>query len=179
MVKEPYDREFKVTKGIKDIYTLYKQNKINKEESYLTYKQFSDIFYSFNKKLSKLIIDEGYQYKLGFRLGYLRIKKTKMKYKIKDGKLNPNKTTIDWGNSRKLWRRLYPNKTLKELKQIKDKPILYYTNEHTNGEIMRWYWDKNTCNIPNKTVYLFQPVKQNRLDLIELIRSGKYDQYEF
>lgn len=179
MKTEAYDREFKVTHGIKDIYKLYRQNKRNKDEHYMSYLKFSTIFYTFNKAISKLIIEEGYQFKMGYRLGYLRIRKTKMRFKIVNGRLAPNRKVTDWGSSRKLWYKLYPGKTLKEIKEIKDKPILYHTNIHTNGEIMRWYWEKYTCNIPNKTVYQFQPVKQNRLDLIKKINEGKYDQYQF
>ena len=93
--KDPYERSVKVNKGVKDIYALYKQNKINKDEPYLTYTQFAKILFTFNKKLSKLIIEEGYEYKLGYRLGYLRIRKNKMKFKIKEGRLTPNKKTID------------------------------------------------------------------------------------
>lgn len=178
-IKKPYDRKFKVTKGIKDIYALYKLDKIEKNESYISYKKFSTIVYNLNIEVSKAIIEDAFQFKMGYRMGYLRIKKYKMKFKFKDGRLCPNKKITDWGSSRKLWYRLYPGKTLKELKEIKDKPIIYYTNEHTNGEIMKWYWDKTFCNIPNRTIYNFEPVKQNRLNLIKQIRDGNYDGYEF
>ncbi len=179
MKTKPYERDFKVTHGVKDIYNLYKLNKINADKKYISYKQFSEIFYTFNKHISKLIIEEGYQFKMGFRLGYLRIRKKKMKFKVNNGRLVPSTKMTDWGASRKLWYKLYPGKTLKELKKVENKPIIYYTNIHSNGEVMRWYWDKTTCNIPNKTVYAFKPIKQNRLDLIKQINTGKYDQYQF
>lgn len=174
-----YSREFKVTRGIKDIYRLYKEDKISKNEEYLKYTEFANIMYAANKAVSLAVIEKGLHLKLGYKLGYLRIRKTKMRFTIKNNRLIPKRQSIDWGASRKLWYRLYPGKTLNELKEIKGKPKIYYINEHTNGEVMRWYWDKTTCRVPNKKAYLFHPVKQNRLNLIKQINEGKYDQFEF
>ena len=51
--------------------------------------------------------------------------------------------------------------------------VIYNMNEHTDGYIMGWCWDKNTCNIRNQTVYYFKPTKGNKLALASWIKSDE------
>lgn len=177
--RELHERAYKVTHTIKDIYKFYKNEKKDNGEKYLDERTFKRILYATNRKISKSIIENALDYKMSWKMGYLRIKKNKIKYKFENGRLKPRKKLIDWGESWKMWHRLYPGKTRKEINEIKGKSLVLYTNEHTNGEVMRWYWDKKMCIVPNKTSYIFQPVKQNRVKLKNWINNGNYDKYQF
>ena len=105
------------------------------------------------------------------RLGFIYIKKSPLKIRVVDGKLDTTKMIVDWGATWKYWREKYGDKTKEEIKQIKDKKVIYFTNEHTDGNVMKWYWDRTMCNIPNRTIYRFKPVKANRLNLANWIRN--------
>lgn len=166
-----YERDVTVTDTIKGAWQLYREKKKLEDKEFLSFKEYKEICYNFNKLLSKKIVEESFEYKMPSKLGILRIRKGKLKFKIKDGKLKPSRKIIDWGNTRKIWYKKYPGLTLKELKNIKNKPLVMYTNEHTNGEVMRWYWDKNRCEIKNKSTYLFRPTKYNRLYLKQWINN--------
>jgi hypothetical protein len=136
-------------------------------------KTYVTICHEINTALSDKIIKESFEVKLPSRLGTLSIKKTKSKVKIKDGKLERNKMIIDWKKTWDYWAKEYPGKTRKEINDIKDKVVIYNMNEHTNGYIMGWVWDKTTSNVVNKSVYSFRPVKYNRLNLAKWINSDE------
>ena len=176
-----YERDIHVTHTLKDAYKFYKNKCIESGTDYVSLDKYKEVCYNFNLKLSDIIIKQSFEFKLPFRLGVLRIKKNKQKFTIVDGKLKPKRSMIDWYRTRYvLWKRLYPDKTLSELKDIKDKPLVMYTNEHSNGEIMRWYWDKKYTKVINCRSYLFKPVKKNRLDLSKHIKDeNRENDYSF
>ena len=150
-----YERKYKVTSSLQGAYSLYeeKYEKIDK-------KLYFDIVYDILKTISHMIITESFEYRIPEKLGYLRIRKKKPKLKIKNGKIDINKNIIDWKATWEYWDSYYPNKTRSEIRNIKDKPgVIFQINKHTNGEVMSWFWDKNTCNAKNNSVYSFSPVK--------------------
>lgn len=169
--KQPYEHDTPITHTLRDSWEYYRNKMMNKDKPYLSEKEYRAICYAFLIELSKKIIKESFEYKIPASLGYLRIRKGKLKFQIKDGRLKPSKKIIDWGNTRKVWYKKYPGLTLTQIKEIPDKPLVLYTNEHTNGEVMRWYWNKETCRVKNKTVYLFKPTKTNRKNLKKWINN--------
>ena len=150
-----YERKVKIDKTITDSYKSYKKESKNT----ITKSRYNGICYKFNKKVSDKIIKESFEFKVPFGLGYLRIKANKVKLRVKDGKLLTHKMAIDWKATWVLWSRLYPNKTRKEIIEIPDKKLVVHVNEHSDGYIMRWYWDKRLSSVKNQTVYKFKPVK--------------------
>lgn len=178
---EPYGREIELTHVIKDCYKTYKINCIENGKKPLSLKKYKEVCYNFNMKLSEAIIKQSFEFRIPYKLGTLRIRKNKQKFTIIEGKLKPKKKMIDWYNTRYvLWKRLYPGKTLEELKKIKDKPLVLFTNEHSNGEIMRWYWNKKYSRVINARFYQFRPVKQNRLNLSKHIKDeNRENDYSF
>jgi len=164
-----YEREFNVTHTLEDIYKLYVMNRMERKQEFVNKKQFKAIAYMFLKELSGMILNDGFEYKMPHKLGYMRIKTNKLKYKIANGRIVPKKGIIDWGSTRKLWAEMYPGLDISEIKKIEGKPRLFYTNDHSNGDVFRWYWDKRTSMVINHTVYTFEPVKQNRLKLKDIL----------
>jgi hypothetical protein len=134
-------------------------------------KKYVELCHIINESLSDKIIKESFEFKMPFRLGSLGIKKNKVQIHVKEGKLEKNKLIIDWEKSWDYWHNEYPGKSRKEINAIKDKLVIYNMNDHTNGYVMRWKWDKTTCNLHNQTVYQFRPTKRNRLALAAWIKS--------
>lgn len=175
-----YERDYKITKTIHDLYKFYKE--ITKDP--LSERLFKDIVYDINKEVSDLVISRSFEYRLPYRLGYLRIKKRKLRLKIKNGRIDVNKNMVDWKSTFDYWQDKYGTRDRKVLRDIKDKKRIYQLNEHTNGDIMKWFWDKHLCNVPNSSVYKFKPVKGGynekyigRLGLGEKIKEGYTDYY--
>lgn len=153
-----YERDYKVTASLQDAYKLYKEL-----YSGLPKNEYLAIAYDINKTLSDAIIRESLEYRLPEKLGFLRIKKAKQKLVIKDGKIDPKKNVIDWENTWNYWKEIYPGLTHKEIKKLKGKKVLYQTNQHTDGTIMRWAWTKG-YGVKNYSVYTFDTVKGGIID---------------
>lgn len=171
MGKDKWGRRNSVDNNMNDMWLYYKEN-YNKPVDKTTFVQ---VCYLLNKKIANSIITESFEFKMPFRLGKLRIKTNKQKIIIKDGKLDPNKMPINWVATKELWRSLYPelswdkswNILSDELTNIPNKQLVFHENDHSNGYINRWYWDKSLANTKNHTGYIFKPVKGG-------IVNGKY-----
>jgi len=177
-----YERRVKITASLQDAYKLYKQEYGDIDKSL-----YLNIIYDINRVISNKIIKESLEYRLPERLGFIRIRKKKQKLKIREGRIDLNKNVIDWNETWKIWQELYPNKTRQEIKKIKGKRVIFQTNDHTDGEIMSWYWEKG-WGIKNISVYKFRPIKggfkdnfySGRLGLAKWIKSiDKNNDYYF
>ena len=149
-----HERRIKITHSIINAYRFYKH-----EGGSLKEKKYKRIAYEINKAVSNLIITESFEYRIPYGLGFLRIRKKKLKFTLKDGKIDINKNIIDWKKTWNYWCKQYPDKIRNEIKKIPGKGVFFQTNEHTNGEIMRWYWDKRISKVKNVLTYSFRPVK--------------------
>lgn len=150
-----YERRIKVTHGINDCYKFYRKNYV----APLDIKTYKTIAYELNKAIANLIIKESFEYRMPHGLGFLRIKKKKLIFTLFEGKIDVNKNIIDWKASWDYWKTLYPGKSVMEIKKTPGKKVFFQTNDHTNGEVMRWYWDKRMSRIRNTYLYSFKPVK--------------------
>lgn len=146
---------YKIDYSCQDIYSYYKET--NKRS--VDYKTFKKLCVDFNKRLSHKIITESLEFKMPYRAGNLRIQSKKRSIKFRDGKVDTVAMGIDWPSSHKMWREMYPDKTYKEIMAIPHKKVLVYTNDHSNGYVMRWFWDRRLSNMKNQSAYVFKPVK--------------------
>lgn len=163
-----YERRIKVTDTLNDAYLFYKKN----TKDPMSEREFKEIAYGLNKIISDLIITESFEYRIPHGLGFLRIKKGKMKLSIRNGRLDINKNIIDWKETWDYWEEQYPGLSRNEIKKIEGKKVVFQTNDHTNGEVMRWYWDKRTSKTKNISAYMFKPVKGGFIDNKYLGRLG-------
>jgi hypothetical protein len=147
----------KVTKdyGFEDIYKQYKELSKNPLEKKLVRK----VLMEFNTEILRHVVYDGYDFSMGYRLGSIRIKKFNNALRLnKEGEI-ANKLRVDWEKTKKKWEELYPGKSPKELKQIKNKVLIFHLNEHTDNYVFRWFWDKVTCNLLNQSAYFFEPIR--------------------
>ena len=107
--------------GSIEAYKYYKKNTIDElQVDKQTYRKICDEFN--NLLIEEILINSG-EIRLPYRLGTIRIKKSKMKYDDK------NKLKIDWAASKKLGKRIY------------------HLNDHTGGYKYRFYWSKGVVAV--------------------------------
>lgn len=142
--------------GLKEIYDFYYEKYSNTVDKSL----YRKICKEFNENILKDAIYEGRDFSMGARLGSIRIRKFNNKIKLgEDGNI-ATKFKVNWNKTLKKWEELYPDKTPEEIKNIPNKPLIFHLNEHTDGWVMKWYWDKITCNVVNQSAYRFEPQRE-------------------
>ena len=134
---------YKKDYGSNDVYEYYKKEVI--PELQVDKQLFRKICDDFNKLLIEKILLDSEEIRFPYRLGTVRIKKSKMKYDDK------NKLKIDWAASRKLGKRIY------------------HLNDHTGGYKYRFYWTKGI--IKNIKAYSFIPTRTNTRTLASILKD--------
>ena len=134
---------YKKDYGSNDVYKKYKEDVI--PELQVDKKLFRKICDDFNRMLIEEILLNSEEVRLPYRLGTVRIKKSKMKYDDK------NKLKIDWAASKKLGKRIY------------------HLNDHTGGYKYRFYWTKGI--VKNITAYSFIPTRTNTRRLASILKD--------
>jgi len=158
-----------------DVYKHYKKE----FEGQLTLKTFNDIWVDYiyagtelskEKKIKGILykmIFENYEVIFPFRMGTLRIKKKKIKVKLnKEGKVDYKRMAIDWDETRKMWK--------EDPIAKQNKNLLFYTNMHSQGYRMSWFWNKKDCLFKNMSYYI---INMNRTIDRYLARTLKDKQY--
>lgn len=180
--------------GLPEIYKYYREKMLGtnfklatKERKVVTktqykrihsYKIIKGVLRDFNNELSKLLIEDGAEFKMPVRLGSLRIKKYKRKIIInEDGTVDKKRMSVNWRESKELWKREYPGKTPEELKLIKYKPLIYYLNEHTDGYRFLLFWNKIGSNAKNRGLYSFIFTSVNNRYLARVLQSNHKPEY--
>ena len=144
------------TRGLAECYRFYK-DKVGRNG--IGYRTYAKVCREFNIRMANKIITESFEFRLPYRLGFLRIKAIDQKIVIKDGRLDMTKNPIDWEATWAYWRELYPGINIKNAKDYPDKPLIPHINEQTNGKLIKWHWDRRLSNVSNITAYVFKAVK--------------------
>lgn len=157
MEKEKYVRKITITGTLVDAYKMYR--KANKK-SVIDHKKYIEICHLFNKIVSDKIIRESMEFKIPHGLGTMRIKSVKHTFKTVDGKLDKRRSGVDWKKTKDMYSQMYGTNDWDELKDIPNKKVVIYTNEHSNGYTMKWYWArKNSCIFTNRLMYSVKVIK--------------------
>jgi hypothetical protein len=130
-----------------DIYKYYAKNNPG---TYVTYTQFKYVLSLFNKKAVEQIL-AGKTLNLHNRLGKIRIQRVRRNFNTK---------TVDWAETNKLQSRGI-------------RKLVFFTDDFW----YRWYWEKRTCTIPNKSVYSFRPTGGENGNKKRLVRTLKTDEF--
>lgn len=163
---------------IKDIYKYYKDKCKKKRIKWLEYTQFIKIHKIIYENIMNRIIYEGAEFTFSYRLGGLRIKKKKQVLRLdKEGNVDKRSLSVNWKKTKILWNKQYFGKTFEEIKKIKNKPLIYELNEHTDGYRFSFFWDKITCNVPNQSAYYFEPIRKYKERLAIALKTIKNLEY--
>lgn len=122
----------------------------------IEWKTYKSIVGLFNKLVSKAIIEDGFMFKVPYRIGTIRIKKRQNNL----DRLKPDWSTYNVSNQ-----------------EIKNK----YLNDHTDNWYARFYWSKSKDSIiKNKTLYSFIPTRDNKRYLSKLLKTnGMYQMNKY
>lgn len=131
------------------IYLYYIKDLEKDSKYYVNYRTFRDICEEYNKMISTLMVEEGYFFKVPYRLGTLRIKKNKVK-------VSYNNLKPDFGLYNKSGGK-YKNKHL---------------NEHSGYYYVKYHWVKVDAIIINKVTYSFIPTRYNKRYLAATVKKG-------
>jgi thiol-disulfide isomerase/thioredoxin len=153
--------------ALRELYKEYKSMSDNPVE----YKVYAELLKEYNDRIIKAIIYDNLEYKMPYRLGYLRLQKLKKIPFFKDGKLIKKHISPDWKRTKEFWEKEYPGLTTEELDLIPDKKVLIHHNDHTDGYSARWYWDKRFSNVKNQSCYIFKATRTAKETLAAFIKK--------
>ena len=134
-------------KTLKDAYKHYTEDIPEASPFYVEYTVYRQICEKFNKAICTYILEEAGEFQLPYRLGSLRIKKTKMNYR------NKNHMRPDWKKTKELGK------------------TVYHLNDHTDGFRYRWAWDKSNVVTVGKKLYSFYATRTNKRELARLLKD--------
>lgn len=134
----------RINKGERGIYDMYKYYLCNTSNG-VTFEVFREIVFKHNKYLAEEIISKGTNIRLPNRLGYIRVRKTKMNYK---------NLKFDYGTY---------NKT-----GVK----AFHLNEHSDDFKARVLWNKQKCIVKGKRPWSFTPSRENKRAVSKVMQSN-------
>lgn len=158
-----------------EIYNFYKEQYGEKALPKAVVKKiYSKLF----PGIVKLMVFDTLDYRMPAHLGYIRVKKKLVEPKLdENGNLDARRLSVNYKKTKQLWEQLYVGKTAEEIKQIKDKPIVRETNDHSNNYRVTWFWDKLTCTIPNQSAYYVNLTRDNDKILSSGTKTNKLNFY--
>lgn len=168
----------RVDYGIREFFKYYNETYENRVSKQV----FHSVIEELNSTISREIIYNGYEFvfpNIRFNLSIV-----KKKYKLKldeNGNVITRFLTVDYPATKKLWKELYPDKTMEEILLIKDRPRIFIKNKHSAGYVYKWYLNRYRSNCVNKSVYWFDPSRTNARELAKYIKSPDFEDkfYEY
>ena len=160
--------------GLGDMYKYYIDNldSIEKNSDLNQPRRiYGSICRDFNESISNLIIFHAFTFKIPARMGELRCRKTKAKIKI-DENGDVKNLPINFKATTDLWEK---NPEAKEKKKK-----IYHTNDHTDGWVHQFYYNKFISDVVNQTAYRFIPSRTNKRVLAQGLKNPeiKINNYE-
>lgn len=130
--------------GMPAFYAYYKEHTI--PELRVSHTKYCEILDDVNKRIVDYIL-QGEEVKLPCGCGRLLIHKQKMWYG------DSNRLRIDWARTKATGAKCY------------------HLNEHRDGHIYRWHWNKLSIRNPNAVIYSFIPCRKAKRTLAAILKS--------
>ena len=155
--EDKYVRKISITGTLVDAYKFYKKSN---SKSIIDKKTYLEVCHMFNKEVSNKIITESMEFKIPYGLGTMRIKSIRNSIRIKNGNIENSRLNVDWKRTKEMYMQLYKTNDWDVLKDIPNKKVVLYTNEHSNGYRMKWFWNRGQSSLfVNRHMYSFKPIK--------------------
>jgi hypothetical protein len=161
MIRGP--RKVTVDYGRADVFKSFKKDENTPDLDRSTH---SKVLNEFNKEVSRLILEEAFEFLLPARVGTLRIKKYKPKIFNKDGSLKKDKLNPNWKKTNELWN--------KDPEAKAQKKLVYHTNEHSDGYEYKWHFSNYRSMCENKSAYCFIPTRTNKRAITALVTDEEF-----
>lgn len=158
-----------------DLYLNYKKRFMGpdkKSEANVSRITYSTIIKDFNTSLVKAMMLHSFEFIMPYKLGRVRIRRIENKLRLDDnGEIDTTKLSPDWDECWKLWFELYPEKTRKEITDMRGKKMVYHLNKHTDFNSFTLFWSKIGANIKHNRIYSLIFTYTNRRFLAQVIKS--------
>jgi hypothetical protein len=146
------------TKGGNTGYNLWK--KLGNRKKNIPQRIHGLILRDFGIAVLNLILYKNFEFRFPYKLGYLVLRKIKKTPKLTpEGKFDKKSLPIDFGSSYKLWLQQYPGLSRAEINKIPNKKHVYHLNEHSDGYMFKFFWDKKGSSVKNHRIYTFKLTK--------------------
>lgn len=152
---------------LKDIYKSYikKLDGFEVSNGYkVTEKIHNGLCKEFNEEVANLIIKDAYEFTMHPLRSKLRVRKYKPSKKYNEDGTFKYKLSANWQKTRELW--------AKDEDAKNKKIIIYHINNHSDGYIYKWYFDRRKCAIRNATYYTFLASRTHKRNLAKLIKEN-------
>lgn len=121
---------------------------------------FKKVFKKFIERMMIEIIYNSAEMDMGNSLGILRIRDKEYKIELnEEGRVDKKKLIPNWGKTLKKWKVLYKDTDPNEWHNIKNKPIIYHENEHSDQTLKQWFWDRSAVELKNGHHYKFNATR--------------------
>ena len=138
--------------GLPKSYQFYSKHLTWRQQGLIKKKLYCQILKLANQKIMKRIIEDSVEFIIPYGLGRLRVRKKKMTRIVT--------SLVNWVETKKQGKKVY------------------WINEHSDGYLMKFYWDKYLAAISNISLYKFVATKSNRQHLSATIRKTNVDYFE-
>lgn len=121
---------------------------------------FKSIFKDYIEQIMLDLIYNSSEFSMGHRMGSIRVRDKEYNLQLdEEGNVDKSKLAVDWGKTLQKWKKLYSDIDPSEWKQIKNKPVIYLLNDHSDSTVKQWYWDKTSCNLSSQRWYKFNATR--------------------
>ena len=150
--KSKGEHKFKKLNSGVEGYKNYKKRFPNTE---ITRKRYAEILEGFFAEARDYIL-EGGEFKIPYRLGFLKIIKVKGDLK---------KLKVDWKSTNELWDR--------DTECKKNKQLVFHLNEHSEGAYYRVHWKKGV--VKNISTVTFLPIRSLKSLIANKVKNENKD----
>ena len=178
MLKLPRNKnKIKIDHKSEDLYKYY-VNKNKGKATIVNKSTYNSILKDFFLEKFNHIIYQNETFRMPARIGDLRVRRRKSNLKLDaEGNLDKSKLKVDYRKTLKLWQEMYPGKTLDEIKEIPDRKIVYHMNDHTDGDMVHFNWDKITSNVKNQSAYRYKATRTLKRRLATAVKTLNIQYY--
>lgn len=130
----------------------------------ITQSEYSEILKDINKNITDIIVTENFEFKIPCGLGLLSMKQKKVEYKLdEEGNLRTKLLSVDFKALKELW-------TNSEESRI-NKVLVFHTNEHTDGNRMKFEWSKFHARCFGIETYYFLPCRRMKRSPAQFLKN--------
>lgn len=146
------------TKGNIKKEAFFVHYKNNAKQLLISKKEYNSFLKELLIKYSEEIVTTGLELKIP-KIGKIRIKSNPLHFFTKEGK-RAKSLKPDWKKTWDFWFKKYEGLSKQEITEIKNKPVIFHENEHSQNEFYEHYWDKITAVLRYKSFYSFKASRQ-------------------
>lgn len=150
-------------------YDFFSHYRKNAKYSKIERKEYDRFFTEVFRTFSEMIVEEAFELKL-IGLGRIRIQARKLNFFKSNGE-KAKSLKVNWQKTWQYWHEKYPDLSKDQIVAIDKKPLIYFENEHSQGEFYMHHWDNLTSPIRFKSFYKFKPSRKYSRLIAKIVKQ--------